>query len=70
MASLTKMMTCYVVCNLIKQFEIDPKTRKYQICRVASTISGTHSGLYEGDTISILDLLYGLMLPSGNDCAL
>ncbi len=30
---------------------------------------GSTSGLREGETVSIGDLLYGLMLPSGNDAA-
>ena len=30
---------------------------------------GTSAELKEGDIVSILDLLYGLMLPSGNDSA-
>ena len=32
-------------------------------------MEGTTANLYCGDSLSILDLLYGLLLPSGNDAA-
>jgi D-alanyl-D-alanine carboxypeptidase (penicillin-binding protein 5/6) len=34
------------------------------------SISGTTAGLKQGDELTVLDLLYGTMLPSGNDAAL
>lgn len=36
----------------------------------AAGVIGTSADLLEGDTLSIWQLLYGLMLPSGNDAAL
>lgn len=36
---------------------------------VASDIRGTCANLESGDTLSVENLLYGLMLPSGNDAA-
>jgi len=36
---------------------------------VASDIRGTSANLETGDILTINDLLYGLMLPSGNDAA-
>lgn len=35
----------------------------------ASNVIGTSADLQEGDTLTINQLLYGLMLPSGNDAA-
>ena len=35
----------------------------------ASSVIGTSAELLEGDTLTIWQLLYGLMLPSGNDAA-
>jgi D-alanyl-D-alanine carboxypeptidase (penicillin-binding protein 5/6) len=32
--------------------------------------TGTSAELVEGDSLSVWDLLHGLMLPSGNDAAL
>ena len=33
------------------------------------SVSGTSANLKQGDELTILDLLYGVMLPSGNDAA-
>mgnify|MGYP002078487276 CR=1 FL=1 len=33
-------------------------------------IDGTSANLRNGDRLSVLDLLFGLLLPSGNDAAL
>lgn len=63
MASTTKIMTCLLTienCNLTDIVEISKKS--------AST-GGSRLGLKTGDKISVNDLLYGLMLCSGNDTA-
>eukprot|EP00350_Pseudokeronopsis_sp_OXSARD2_P009938 CAMPEP_0170549208 /NCGR_PEP_ID=MMETSP0211-20121228/7406_1 /TAXON_ID=311385 /ORGANISM="Pseudokeronopsis sp., Strain OXSARD2" /LENGTH=46 /DNA_ID= /DNA_START= /DNA_END= /DNA_ORIENTATION= len=39
------------------------------ITEVASDIPGTTAGLTEGEELPLYDLLFGLMLPSGNDAA-
>lgn len=70
MASLTKMMTLIVSTNLLETYKEDPSNLFFNVPREAACIGGTHSGLREGETISVLDLFYGLMLPSGNDAAL
>jgi serine-type D-Ala-D-Ala carboxypeptidase (penicillin-binding protein 5/6) len=44
--------------------------RWFMASREAGTIEGTSMGLYPNDELSVQDLLYGLMLPSGNDAAL
>lgn len=68
-ASLTKIMTAYVVLNLLEQMKICPKTTFLQVSKKAASIKGTSADLEEGDVLSIWDLLHGLMLPSGNDAA-
>ena len=63
MASTTKIMTATIIiekCNLTDTIEISKK--------VAGT-GGSRLGLKTGDKITVLDLLYGLMLRSGNDAA-
>jgi D-alanyl-D-alanine carboxypeptidase len=32
-------------------------------------LEGTSAKLLEGDSLSIMNLIYGMMLPSGNDAA-
>lgn len=63
MASTTKIMTAIIVLeneDLDKQVEIGAK---------AAGTGGSRLGLSKGDKITIRDLLYGLMLRSGNDAA-
>jgi len=70
MASLTKMMTLLVCNNLIQQYDVDPTKMIFTVDMSAASIVGTHSGLKEGEMIRVIDLFYGMMLPSGNDAAL
>ncbi len=63
MASTTKIMTAIVIienCNLSDTIEVS---------KAAASVGGSRLGLKTGDKITIHDLLYGLMLKSGNDCA-
>lgn len=63
MASTTKIMTAIVVlenANLKDVVTIDSK---------AAGIGGSRLGLKKNDRITVNDLLYGLMLRSGNDAA-
>ncbi len=63
MASTTKIMTATIIienCNLDDTIEISKK---------AAGTGGSRLGLKTGDKITVRDLLYGLMLCSGNDAA-
>ena len=63
MASTTKIMTSLVIienCDLSETIEVSKK---------AASTGGSRLGLKTGDKITIKDLLYGLMLCSGNDAA-
>lgn len=63
MASTTKIMTCIIVLeNSNLNDEIIVSSR-------AAGTGGSRLGLKKGDKITIHDLLYGLMLRSGNDAA-
>ena len=68
-ASLTKIMTCYVVIKLCALWKMDMKSTEVTVSQVASDIRGTSAHLETGDILSVEQLLYGLMLPSGNDAA-
>ena len=61
-------MTCYVVLRLMERFKIDQETL-ITIGQDAANVNGTSAELVEGDTLTLRQLLYGLMLPSGNDAA-
>ena len=64
MASTTKIMTCIIALENSSMNDI------ISISKKASTINGSTLGLRENQKISMHDLLYGLMLRSGNDCAI
>ena len=72
-ASLTKIMTAFVVLNLIEKYASSSSFTSLhtniKIMRPVAQIIGTTANLIEGDTLTIQELLYGMMLPSGNDAA-
>lgn len=70
MASLTKTMTAFLVCSLSERFKLNLESTVILIKKPMVLIGGTLGDIKEGDHISALGLLYGLLLPSGNDCAL
>jgi|JI6StandDraft_1071083.scaffolds.fasta_scaffold16721_3 D-alanyl-D-alanine carboxypeptidase (penicillin-binding protein 5/6) len=70
MASLTKIMTCLVVLDLCEDLDLDCTTFRVIVSARAASVNGTNAELTAGTEITIRDLLYGLMLPSGNDAAL
>ncbi|MFL0268367.1 D-alanyl-D-alanine carboxypeptidase family protein [Candidatus Clostridium radicumherbarum] len=64
MASTTKIMTALVA---LKYGDLD---KKFEISSKASAIRGSTVGYKKGDMISLKELIYGLMLRSGNDAAI
>jgi len=68
-ASLTKIMTCYIAISLSNRFSLNLSEFTIKITRFSSTMIGTSADLLEGDQLRLIDLLHALMLPSGNDAA-
>lgn len=62
-ASTTKIMTALVVCEQCNVLD------RMRIPKEAVGIEGSSMYLKEGEVLSIQELLYGLMLSSGNDAA-
>lgn len=62
-ASTTKIMTALVVCEHCNVLD------RFRIPKEAVGIEGSSMYLQEGEVLTIQDLLYGLMLHSGNDAA-
>lgn len=62
-ASTTKLMTALVACDLL-----DPDTT-VTVPKEACGIEGSSIYLTEGERLTVRELLLGLMLESGNDCA-
>lgn len=62
-ASTAKLMTALVVRDQAPLDEV------VVITGAAAAMEGSRMGLAAGERLSVLDLLYGLLLPSGNDAA-
>jgi D-alanyl-D-alanine carboxypeptidase (penicillin-binding protein 5/6) len=67
-ASTTKMMTAYIVCELAKA---DPKVLAEELTfsETADKTSGSTADVRAGEKLPVGELMYGLLLPSGNDAA-
>ena len=68
-ASLTKIMTAYTVLQLADSFAFDWKDTVIEIDDDVNKVPGTTADLATGDKLTVEQLLYGCMLPSGNDAA-
>lgn len=68
MASMTKVMTALIILELaVTNPEILNET--VIISAAADETPGSTAGVRAGERVSVNDLLYGLLLPSGNDAA-
>ena len=63
-ASTTKIMTALVVCEQTNVLD------RMRIPKEAVGIEGSSMYLQEGEVLTVQELLYGLMLHSGNEAAL
>lgn len=64
MASTTKIMTAIVMLENVTNIK-----EKITVGKKAASVGGSRLGLKAGDEITYEDLLYGLLLCSGNDAA-
>ena len=69
-ASLTKMLTAMITLDFLARYQLDPNRITYEPRKSSITIGGTSAQLEIGEVYTISELLYGLMLPSGNDAAI
>lgn len=63
MASTTKIMTAVII---LETLDLDTKIK---VGKESVGVEGSSIYLMEGETLTVKDLLYGLMLQSGNDAA-
>lgn len=64
MASTTKIMTALLLCEFAEDL-----TKEIVVTREMIMVEGSSMGLRVGDRVTYHDLLYGMMLASGNDAA-
>ena len=62
-------MTAYTTILLCERLGFDIYDTIIEAPKAVKTIFGTTASLIPGDKLSVNDLLYGTMLPSGNDAA-
>jgi D-alanyl-D-alanine carboxypeptidase len=62
-------MTFFTAVEYLERRGIRSEMMMVRIPGVAEEMEGTSAGLRKGELLSMIDLLYGLMLPSGNDAA-
>ena len=62
-------MTSLCTIDLCEKFSINLSTTYFKVTEWAASTNGTTANLIGHAWISVEDLLYGLMLPSGNDAA-
>jgi D-alanyl-D-alanine carboxypeptidase (penicillin-binding protein 5/6) len=63
------MMTMFIVIQIVRKIRLDIKKTKLKVSKAAASVGGTSAKLKAGDSLTIYNLLNGLMLPSGNDSA-
>jgi D-alanyl-D-alanine carboxypeptidase (penicillin-binding protein 5/6) len=68
MASVTKMMTAWLIARWIEMHP-DALNEKVTFSERADQTPGSSTTIRAGETVTVEQLLYGLMLPSGNDAA-
>jgi D-alanyl-D-alanine carboxypeptidase (penicillin-binding protein 5/6) len=68
MASTTKIMTAWIVCRLAQE-DAGILQQVVTFSEAADNTPGSTAGLKAQEVITVGDLLYGLLLPSGNDAA-
>lgn len=62
-ASLTKILTAIVVVENVKLDEI------VEVKTGSNSVGGSTVGVKKGDKITVRSLMYGMLMESGNDCA-
>lgn len=68
-ASLTKLMTAYVVFQALREHRLDP-AQPVRVSERAAKARGERMFLGEGRTATVAELLQGLLVQSGNDAAI
>ena len=69
MASTTKIMTCILALEYIKEHETTVWEEPVEVSGHAASMPKVKLGMQKGDTFLLEDLLYSLMLESHNDTA-
>ena len=67
-ASTTKIMTAYLVCKYAEE-HLDVLDEKVVFSKRADEVIGSTAAVRAGEELTVRELMYGLLLPSGNDAS-
>ncbi len=68
-ASLTKIMTCLLLCEMVPDLDNTVITAKASILGTFSTMNVSLAGILAGEELTARELLYCMLLQSGNEAA-
>ena len=68
-ASMSKLMTLYLLFDALKDKRVSLQTR-FQVSRKAAEMGGSKMFLREGETVTVDDLIRGVIVQSGNDACI
>ena len=68
-ASLTKIMNLITILDILERQGLKAKNLKVYATKASSLVDGTTAEIKSQALYCVEDLLYGMMLPSGNDAA-
>lgn len=62
-------MNFTTILSILNEYDLAPSSIKVVVNETASKLIGTTAEIKKGYKLSLEDLFYGMMLPSGNDAA-
>lgn len=63
-------MTCIIVLEIVDKFCLKLEEIEVEIGKFETNVTGTSAHIKQGEIYTVEQLLFGLMLPSGNDASL
>lgn len=69
-ASLVKLMTCLVVMDMVKDIDAETTTAETWVFNELYGLNASTADIWKGETLTIRELLYAMLLPSANEAAL
>lgn len=69
-ASLVKMMTCMVTMDMVADIDAETVTAETWVFNELYGKNASTADIWKGETLSVRELLYAMLLPSANEAAL
>lgn len=69
-ASLVKMMTCLIVMDMVEDIDAETVTAETWVFNELYGLNASTADIWKGETLTMRELLYAMLLPSANEAAL